>query len=1203
MKRYIKHLIILAITIASVIPNAFAEVDIARSFYILRNDSAANAFVEGGEWLIEFSNKDTLGYEYDYPVAMNIRGAYYPDTTFIPMQAVDSLQFVQPSTIMKSDVFELTKEHYKYIIDTDLTSTVRFRIDCIAKIDLPKVGQKVISYIYEEPLPIGFLGQVESIKVIYDEGSILMTYKPIKLSDVYDRLYVSSVIGQEAEDTDSVPEVVSRSGSLRPLDYDYNDEIDIIADIPLPLPDVGIIVNCKDFKLEGSSSPKTDNTPAKIYAVDNTLGVKIFEAIIIDAENNVDYTETVVEASLESTIGAAVDFTDFATNVVFNGENPLEHRWSFAPKITNSKYLNKGETLGKAGGIAKAFPNMPAAFWRVDWGLMLKLALDVQLKVEDSFKITVKFGYKDTGKLIPVCEVLCPDKLEFNHLNFDFGFATGLNLKAGPYFMAKIGIPSIVDLSTELCMGLNFDGKLSTNPVGVESDDDIDAKESTFSNYKAELKDINKENYFKFQSGLMFDGYVTILKGYALNQSWVDWLRNVEEIDNLLNILLTTWVDYEGVPTYEFSEISNDNVFGGVFTSKKRFMLDHKLGLLFKDASLDDEDPSYVDFRFLDEMTDGKPVYYGFTIFKDDNKHLKGKPLEVYSLIKVETTDELGKFCSTGKIAEFEFPYDCDISNMNGDGYTYVAVDVEIDPDAADNKDYTQSGILVWKMSEGEKSGTYMVGNESYACNFSTLIERKMFDDVVQNDQEEITFYIKPYIYDNKRDRYCFGPKKDYTFKNFAVPNTENATNIGYNTATLNASLRDEFADIASNFKVGFLYHIPGEDRTTKEIVYDSYDFTNLVSTQKFYSEIKDLRPQTEYEYHAFVRLNNGILYSGNPVKFKTKNAITNLKHEAGSDFAILYADLPTDYIAENCKEIYFEIVENDQDFSSATAKVADEGDFVINEDGTTTIDVIFYDLTPSIKYKYRMVFVAESGFKLISDVNTFTTESRALKATTGSATVTGNSVKINGSLSPDLVELLKSQEIEYVYFDYSKDADMTSCKQVKLKLNSTDYSTTLTNLSYGTIYYYQFYAIDLDETLYEGDILSFVTDDAPVGNVEECYTLPASVEDANVVMSGGVPSATLNAIQNGIYKNVQYGFEVVEKQSDLTGKTPTFATDVIDKETGIFTITKILQPNTTYYIRAMVFFNDKWVAAPEVVSVKTADFDPNLKPPEIGKK
>ena len=93
-----------------------------------------------------------------------------------------------------------------------------------------------------------------------------------------------------------------------------------------------------------------------------------------------------------------------------------------------------------------------------------------------------------------------------------------------------------------------------------------------------------------------------------------------------------------------------------------------------------------------------------------------------------------------------------------------------------------------------------------------------------------------------------------------------------------------------------------------------------------------------------------------------------------------------------------------------------------------------------------------------------------------------------------------------------------------------------------------------------------------------------------------------MTAIENGVYKNVQYGFEVAESQSELKGTTPTFATKEIDMDTGMFTITKVLQPNTTYYIRAMVFFNDKWVAAPEVVSVKTANFDPNLKPPEIAK-
>jgi hypothetical protein len=100
--------------------------------------------------------------------------------------------------------------------------------------------------------------------------------------------------------------------------------------------------------------------------------------------------------------------------------------------------------------------------------------------------------------------------------------------------------------------------------------------------------------------------------------------------------------------------------------------------------------------------------------------------------------------------------------------------------------------------------------------------------------------------------------------------------------------------------------------------------------------------------------------------------------------------------------------------------------------------------------------------------------------------------------------------------------------------------------------------------------------------------------------MTGGVPSATLTAIEKGVYKNMQYGFEIAESQSDLTGKKPTFATDKIDMDTGMFTIKKVLQPNTVYYIRAMVFFNDKWVVAPEIVTVKTAVFDPGLIPPDV---
>ena len=115
-----------------------------------------------------------------------------------------------------------------------------------------------------------------------------------------------------------------------------------------------------------------------------------------------------------------------------------------------------------------------------------------------------------------------------------------------------------------------------------------------------------------------------------------------------------------------------------------------------------------------------------------------------------------------------------------------------------------------------------------------------------------------------------------------------------------------------------------------------------------------------------------------------------------------------------------------------------------------------------------------------------------------------------------------------------------------------------------------------------------------------------AIVDDAKVQMYGEMSANVRDAIVNGSLKNYQYGFEIAESVGALTGEKPTFAEsdkNNIDPETGVFTLTRVLQPNTTYYIRAMVFYNDRWVAAPEVVSVKTADFDPNLKPPAIGKE
>ena len=181
-------------------------------------------------------------------------------------------------------------------------------------------------------------------------------------------------------------------------------------------------------------------------------------------------------------------------------------------------------------------------------------------------------------------------------MNFDFSLATALQLKGGLYGMVKFGIPSIIDLSAEVCGGINIAGS-EHHDANDYTEDNLDAKESTLSDLKYQLEAINRDNYFKVQVGTMFDGKVNVFKGYLLSESWVDWLRKVDEIDRFLNFALLTLVDYECYPSYEFTNISNDNAFGGYFTSKKRYMKDHQLGLLFKDASLADEDPSYVDLK------------------------------------------------------------------------------------------------------------------------------------------------------------------------------------------------------------------------------------------------------------------------------------------------------------------------------------------------------------------------------------------------------------------------------------------------------------------------------------------------------------------------------------------------------------------------------------------------------------------------------
>ena len=96
MKRYINKIALVVVLLLSLIPNVAAQVDLQRSFMVMRSDSQINGVIEGGEWIIRFSDNDTLGNEYAHPVAMNIQSVASIDTTFVPLESVDSVLFQLP---------------------------------------------------------------------------------------------------------------------------------------------------------------------------------------------------------------------------------------------------------------------------------------------------------------------------------------------------------------------------------------------------------------------------------------------------------------------------------------------------------------------------------------------------------------------------------------------------------------------------------------------------------------------------------------------------------------------------------------------------------------------------------------------------------------------------------------------------------------------------------------------------------------------------------------------------------------------------------------------------------------------------------------------------------------------------------------------------------------------------------------------------
>ena len=135
--------------------------------YILRSEEYTNInFEEANEWKITFTDKDTLDNSYNSPVGFILQGGINSDSLYVPIQTVDSIVMYQPKPVMQDGVFELTREYFPYIVRRERSMKIYF--DANIPLPLPKVGQRVVCNIFEEPLPNGFVGTVDTV---YTQGN------------------------------------------------------------------------------------------------------------------------------------------------------------------------------------------------------------------------------------------------------------------------------------------------------------------------------------------------------------------------------------------------------------------------------------------------------------------------------------------------------------------------------------------------------------------------------------------------------------------------------------------------------------------------------------------------------------------------------------------------------------------------------------------------------------------------------------------------------------------------------------------------------------------------------------------------------------------------------------------------------------------------------------------------------------------------
>lgn len=268
-----KHKLYLTILL-SIIALCCVAQNVGEAFYIYRNDGMINAFFRDDVVSIEYSYEDLEGNTYDEIVTqiVNTTDSIYK----IPLAAIDSVGFVQPETILKPDVIDMSLELRNHVVS--VTSTGMEISASIPLEILPKKEEKMVYLIMDDLFPAGFAGIVSNVTQNI-AGNYILSFDDVKLEDIFNQYYCPFSATSESDNSSSAQIRSRRVGGggdfsfkVPPFKVQMNDWFNLANDDDFAFSytkDIGISVT-PSFRLMG------------FVIVDKELGTSINTTIIGD---------------------------------------------------------------------------------------------------------------------------------------------------------------------------------------------------------------------------------------------------------------------------------------------------------------------------------------------------------------------------------------------------------------------------------------------------------------------------------------------------------------------------------------------------------------------------------------------------------------------------------------------------------------------------------------------------------------------------------------------------------------------------------------------------------------------------------------------------------------------------------------------------------------------------------------------------------